>query len=330
MELEVRHLRLVDAIVAAGSVTKAADRLHLTQSALSHQLRDLEDRLQTPLFARVGKRMVLTPAGGRIHAIARRVLSELQACEEDVRQIGRHGRGVIRVCTQCNTGYYWLPPSLERFHHGHPGIEVQIRPEATMRPLEALLEGELDVAVVTDEVHDERFVTRPLFRDEQVVLVSPSHPLAKRRAIEPSALSGEHLMLYSAAPGHSFTLTRVLAPAGVQPARLSRVPLTEAIIEMVRAGMGVSVLPRWSIEPAIRDGLIKALRITEAGVFRQWTAVQLAARQEPPYIASFLDLLSTRAIPARAAQPGRSRRSGHRRSSQAGLAVAPARARAEP
>jgi LysR family transcriptional regulator for metE and metH len=306
MVLEVRHLKLIDAIVESGSVTRAAETLHLTQSAISHQLRDLEDRLETPVFARVGKRMVMTPAGHRIHAIARRIMTELRTCEEEVRQIGRHGRGLIRVCTQCNTGYYWLPSLLETFHQKHPGIDVQIRPEATLRPLEALLEGELDVAVVTDDVHDERFSTRPLFRDEQVVIVSPRHALAKRRVVEATALADQHLMLYSAAPGHSFTWTKVLAPAGVTPARLTRVPLTEAIIEMVRAGMGVSVLPRWSVEPAIRDGIIRALRITRHGVYRQWTAVQLAAREEPPYVRSFLDLLATRAIPARGRQPRRS------------------------
>src|SRR5262245_9880743 len=112
MELEVRHLRLVAEIAGTGSMTKAATRLYLTQSALSHQLRDIEARFKTPFFLRLGKRMVLTPAGERLLESARRILDDLGRAEEDLKRLAGHGQGVIRVCTQCNTGYSWLAPLL--------------------------------------------------------------------------------------------------------------------------------------------------------------------------------------------------------------------------
>ena len=108
--LEVRHLSLVNEIASTGSVTRAAERLHLTQSALSHQLRDIESRLGIQLFLRLGKKMVLTPPGERVLGAAKRVLDEIGRTEEDLKLMSQNGKGVLRLCTQCNTGYHWLPP----------------------------------------------------------------------------------------------------------------------------------------------------------------------------------------------------------------------------
>src|SRR5437762_8515296 len=115
MDLEVRHLQLVAAVADVGSLTRAGDRLHLTQSALSHQLRDIESRLGAALFLRVGKRLVLTPAGDRLLASARDVLERLRETEDDIRQMGLERRGVIRLSTECYTCYHWLPPLLTKF-----------------------------------------------------------------------------------------------------------------------------------------------------------------------------------------------------------------------
>src|SRR5918996_1002559 len=175
MELEIRHLRLVSAVAELGSVTRAAERLHLTQSALSHQLRDIESRLGLQLFLRLGKRMVLTPPGERVLGAARRVLDEIGRTEDDLRLMSQHGKGVLRLCTQCNTGYHWLPPLLQSFHRKYPGVDVQIMVNATERPLEALLEGQIDLAIVTSEVDDKRVLTVGLFEDELVAVVAPSH-----------------------------------------------------------------------------------------------------------------------------------------------------------
>lgn len=299
--LEIRHLTLVDAVAELGSVTRAAERLHLTQSALSHQLRNIESRLGAPLFTRLSRRMALTPEGERVLAVAKRVLDELRRAEDDVRGMSDAGRGILRLATQCNTGYHWLPPLLEGFNRKHPGVEVEIVVNATGRPIEALREGEIDLAVITDEdVNDPRVVVRPLFADELVAIVAPQHRFAKRAWITADDLAGEHLIMYKADRKQSYVFTRILIPAGLEPARVSQVPLTEAIVEMIKAGLGVGVLARWAVEPSIKTGAVNAVRITRRGVRRQWSAATLANRPDPKWLGEFIRLLSTPPLPAHA------------------------------
>jgi LysR family transcriptional regulator, regulator for metE and metH len=299
LTIEVRHLALVSEIAGTGSVTRAAERLHLTQSALSHQLRDIESRLGLQLFLRLGKKMVLTPAGDRVLSSSRRVLEELRRAEDDLRVMSQHGKGVLRLCTQCNTGYHWLPPLLQSFHRKYPGVDVQIAVAATKRPVEALLEGEIDLAVVTSSVNDKRLVLTPLFEDELVAVVSPDHPFARKSFVDPDDFAEEHLIIYSADRADSYTFSRILTPAGVEPARVSEVPLTEAILELVKAGLGISVMARWAIEPALRAGAARAVRVTKRGVFRPWSAVTLRDRPEPKWQREFISLLARQALPAK-------------------------------
>ena len=235
MNIDIRDCQMVAAIAASGSVTRAAGELNRTQSAVSHQLRGIEDRLGTPLFLRVGKRMVVTAAGERVLAAAHRVLEDIRATEEDVRRLGARETGVVRVCAQCNTGYHWLPPLVEVFRRRHPEIEVSLAVECTLRPLEALLEGRLDVAIVTQSVRHDQVRVRPLFEDEHAAIVAPDHPFAKRTFVRPEDFASERLLLYSSSPDDSFTFQTILRPAGVVPQRVTFVMLTEAILEMVKA-----------------------------------------------------------------------------------------------
>jgi LysR family transcriptional regulator for metE and metH len=298
MDLEIRHLQLIAGIAREGSVTKAAGTLHLTQSALSHQLRDIESRFKAPFFLRVGKRMVLTPAGRRILESATRILDELGRLEEEIRRIANNGEAVIRVATQCNTGYHWLPPLLTAFGRKHPRVSISILPDNTDRPVEALLDGQLDLAILTDEPSDPRLRLRRLFADEMIAIVSREHRLAARRWLSLRELAGEHLLLYSSSPDDSFVLTRVLGPAGLVPAHLSFIMLTEAMIEMARANLGVAVLPRWSAQKAIAGRAVVPLSITRRGIRRYWTAATLSAQVMSPSIADFIDLIVERAMPA--------------------------------
>jgi LysR family transcriptional regulator for metE and metH len=301
VDLEIRHLRLVAEISDAGSMTRAAERLCLTQSALSHQLRDIEGRFGTPFFVRLGRRMVLTAAGRRVLETARRVIGDLEHAEEDVRRLAGNSDGSIRVCTQCNTGYHWLAPLLTVFQRKHPRVAVHVAADATARPVEALVEGRIDLAILIDSVPDRRLRLRPLFTDEMVAVVARTHPLAGRRWVSAQDLAREHLLLYSSRPEESFLLRKVLAPEGLTPARVSFIMLTEAMIELARAGTGVGILPRWSAQRAIASGGVAALSITRRAMRRRWVAATLAAQPDPPYLVDFMDLLAERAMPARAA-----------------------------
>jgi LysR family transcriptional regulator for metE and metH len=302
VELEVRHLQLVAGISDAGTMTGAATRLHLTQSALSHQLRDIEARLGTALFVRLGRSMVLTDAGRRVLDSARRVLADLERTEEDVRRLAGHGEGTIRVCTQCYTGYHWLAGVLASFQRKHPGITVNIAADATDRPVDALFDGRVDLAILIDPARDRRLRLRPLFADEMVAIVAPAHALAKQRWVSPAVLAAEHLLVYSSAPEESFLLRRVMAPLNLTPRRVSFIMLTEAMTELARAGIGVGILPRWSAQRAIAAGSVVPLSITRRGMQRRWAAATLAAHSPPAYVDDFLDIVAERALPARSAR----------------------------
>ena len=189
MDLEIRHLKLVREVSAAGSLTRAGAALHLTQSALSHQLRDIESRLGTALFLRVGKRMMLTPAGERLLRSADEVLATIERTEDAIRQLGGAKRGVLRITTECYTCYHWLPPLLKRYRRAHPLVDVRIDAAATAAPIAHLLDGRLDLAIVSDPVRDRRIVVTPLFDDEMVVIVEPRHPLASRSYVRPEDLA---------------------------------------------------------------------------------------------------------------------------------------------
>ena len=296
MSLDTRHLRLVVAIAEEQSVTRAGERLHLTQSALSHQLRDVEERLGTPLFHRINKRMALTPAGERLLRSARQVLDELRQVEDEIAQIAAGDRGVLRISTECYTCYHWLPEVLKGFGRKFPRVEVRIVLEATHRPLQPLLKGELEVAIVSSRERDKRLIYQPLFEDEMVVIMSPRHPLAARAFVSATDFADQHLLLYTQ-PSESTVYQEVLLPAGVKPARVSEVQLTEAVIEMVAAGLGLSVLARWAVAGPLRSGKLAARPLTRKGFRRQWCAALLKTSSTPAYISEFVSLLARRSLP---------------------------------
>jgi LysR family transcriptional regulator for metE and metH len=153
---------------------------------------------------------------------------------------------------------------------------------------------------MTSEVTDSRLRAGRLFRDEQVALVAPQHPWAARRSIRPLDFAAEHLILYNVHRSTSDVFRRILAPEAVEPARVSAVPLTEAIVELVGAGLGVGLLSRWSVAPALESGKVVAVRIGPRGVYRSWSAVTLRGRQDPEWLKPFLDLVRAHALPVRA------------------------------
>jgi LysR family transcriptional regulator for metE and metH len=292
MDLEVRHLRLVQAVAAEGSLTRAGGVLNLTQSALSHQLRDIEARLETPLFLRVGKRMLLTPAGERVLKSAEDVLAALERTEQAVRTLAGSGQGVLRLATECYTCYHWLPPLIKRFRRQHPRIEIRIDPAATSDPVGHLIDGRLDLAIVSDPCRDRRVIVAPLFEDEVVGVMAPGHPLATRPYLRPEDFEGETLFTYS--PKEDSTVyQKFLLPAGVTPV-LQPLALTEAAIEMTKAGLGMAVLAWWVVEPVVRSGALRAVPMTRRGWRRTWSAATLKDLARVPQVKGFIELMAAR------------------------------------
>jgi len=304
--LEVRDLRLVTAVAEQGGLTRAGAVLHLSQSALSHQLADLERRLGVRVFERDGRRMVLTPAGERLRDAAIPLLDGLRRAEEEARGVASSRRGLLRLSTECYTCYHWLPPVLRAFRAIHPDVDARIVAEVTRQPVPALLRGEIDVAIVSDPVSDRRVRVTPLFRDELVAVVPPDHPWAQRRFVSGEDFGAEHLIRHSVPIADSAIWQEILLPARAAPRSDSEVQLTEAILEMVKAGLGVTVLARWAVAPDVARGALSAIPIGKRGMHRRWTAAVRRQKQVPPYIDEFIRLLARDAFPV-GASPGRRR-----------------------
>jgi LysR family transcriptional regulator for metE and metH len=300
MTLEVRHLSLVKAVAEAGNISRAGIQLHLTQSALSHQLQAIEQKLGVPLFLRHNKRMTLSKSGERLLRSAGQILEELNRVEEDIRLIASNKEGVLRVSTECSTAYHWLPSIVKIFKRKFPDITIQVVSEAAGHPMQYLIERKLDIAIIPRTIHDRQIVLEPLFQDKLVVIMHPDHPLAWKRYVTARDFADQHLFLYSErerTEDWTFYST-VLAASGVTPRQVSFIALTEGIIEMVKAGLGIAVFAHWAIDPELKRHSIKALPITGKGYIRQWNAAFLKDNVVPPHMDSFIKMLANRRMPA--------------------------------
>jgi LysR family transcriptional regulator for metE and metH len=291
MAITLRHLLLVDAVSEAGTLTAAARKLYLTQSALSHQLADLERRVGGAVFHRVGRRMVPTAIGLRILDSAQSMLKELQTLEDELRRHARGQAGLLRVTTQCYTCYHWLAEVLPRFREKHPGVVVQVVPEEANSALDALLEGRVDIAIAHRMADDGRLAFRHLFDDELVAVVPTTHPFARRRSLDAEDFAGEELLMHSAQLEDSYFFQTILFPAGVRPARVTEVRLTEAMLALIRAGAGIAVLSRWSVAPQRRAGELVTVRIGRQGIVREWFAARLRTDVVPIHVNDFIALV---------------------------------------
>lgn len=173
--MEIRHLRLIKSVVEEGSITKAIDKLHLTQSALSHQLKEAEYQLGTKIFLRQNKKLILTKAGEKIYQTAIEILEKLTDTQKQIKSMVFGEIGEIRISTECYSSYHWLPSVLKQFHLLYPNIELKIVVEATHYPLQKLLNNELDIAIVSDPIKNDSIDYVELFQDEMVMIVSESH-----------------------------------------------------------------------------------------------------------------------------------------------------------
>jgi LysR family transcriptional regulator, regulator for metE and metH len=291
MILEISHLQMVDAVARAGTVTRAAEELHVTQPAVSHRLRELEQRLGTTLFTRAGRRMRLTPEGVRLLESARRVLTELEAIEAELAQYRAGARGTLRVATECYLCYGWLPAICRRLESERPGIDIRVVPNVTRDPLPALLDRTVDVAIVYSLPRDSRVMTRELFTDELVAVVPERHPLARKPYLVARDFELETLVCHYAESDRSVFDREVLDVAAVKPHRVLEVQVTGAVIEMVRAGMGLAVLPLWALPAGRRESGLRVLRVTKKGLFRTWHVAVLADQVARPPTSALVRLL---------------------------------------
>ncbi|MEA5425512.1 LysR family transcriptional regulator [Arcicella lustrica] len=289
--MEIRHLRLIKAIVEEGSITKAIDKLHLTQSALSHQLKEAEYQLGTKIFLRINKKLILTKAGEKLYATANEILDKLSDTEKEIKQLIFGEVGEIRISTECYSSYHWLPSVLKQFHLLYPNIELKIVMEATHYPLQKLQENILDIAIISDPIKDENIKYVELFQDEMMMVVSENHPWAGKKFVVAEDFINEHLLIHSL-PLETVTVYQfLLEPAKVSPKKITPLPLTEASIEMVKADMGIMAMAKWALQPYLKNNSIKAIKIGKNGLKRKHYIAYMSNKTYPDYFQHFIEFL---------------------------------------
>lgn len=291
--MEIRHLRLIKAIVEEGSITKAIDKLHLTQSALSHQLKEAEYQLGTKIFLRTNKKLILTQAGEKLYQTAKEIIDKLSDTEREIKQLVYGEIGEIRISTECYSGYHWLPSVMKQFQQLYPNIDLKIVMEATHYPLQKLLANVLDIAIVSDPLKDNSIKYLELFQDEMMMVVSENHAWANKKFVVAEDFTNEHLLIHSL-PLETVTVHQfLLAPANVSPKKITPLPLTEASIEMVKADMGVMSMANWALRPYLKDTNLKAVKIGKNGLKRKHYVAIMNNRTYPQYFQHFIEFLQT-------------------------------------
>lgn len=290
MHIEFRHLRTVQAIHEAGGLARAADQLHITQSALSHQIKGLEDQAGVELFVRRSKPLKLSPAGMRLLKLARQVLPQVQALQEEFSGLRDGSTGRMHIAIECHACFEWLFPVLEQFRKNWGDVDVDIRPGLAFDALPALLKEEVDLVVSSDpeELPGVEFVE--LFDYAPVFVAASTHPLAQKPFVEAQDFRGETLITYPVERTRLDIFSQLLIPAKVEPAAIRQVELTAVILLLVASNRGVSVLPDWVVREVKYSSDYITRPLTETGITRRLYAAVRKDDLEKPFMKQLLKL----------------------------------------
>tara|TARA_R110001606_G_scaffold83958_2_gene191169 strand:- start:56 stop:985 length:930 start_codon:yes stop_codon:yes gene_type:complete len=291
--LELRHLTTLLTIEEAGSLVEAAERLHVTQSALSHQLKDLEHRLDAALIVRRTRPIRFTTAGLRLLELARDVLPRVKRTETELKRLAAGQSGRLHLAIDCHSCFQWLMPALDRFRETWPEVELDLSAAFGFAPLPALLRGDLDMVITSDPVQQEAVRYLPLFRYELVLAVATGSALAGQRFVSPEQLATQTLIAYPVERQRLDVFTAFLDPAGQQPQGLRTAELTPMMVQLVAAGRGVAALPNWALTEYLALKLVKAVRLGEGGVWRTLYAAVREGDHQVAFIQEFIDTAQT-------------------------------------
>lgn len=273
-KLDIKHLLVLQGLSDTGSVTETAARLGLTQSAVSHRLREAERRIGAPLMIKADGRVALTPEARRLRALSEHFLRELSALEQDIEDTFGTGKRIVRLGQATYSRYHWLPSFTDYLATAEPRLEIDLVGRATTRPFAALLEGWADVATVYGRPNTmDRLRWMKLGHDPLVAVMAPNHPLAETDLVDVDALSDERTFTYplSAEPG--FQWDAIMGSVSRPYQRVTQMPTPESVIDLLRAGYGISVFSQWAIEPELADGTLVARPLGEEALALDWWAV---------------------------------------------------------
>ncbi len=286
--VELKHLKTLTTLRDTGSLTATATALHLTQSALSHQLKDLEARIGGALFLRKTRPVKFTSEGEILLRLADDVLPRLAKAENELASLKEDVNGRLHMAIECHSCFQWLMPALREYQVAWPSVTLDFSSGFGFEPLPALIGGELDLVITSDiaprsEVHYE-----PLFDFEMRLVTATTHPLANRARIEPQDLADQTMLSYPVQKSRLDVVKHFLQPAGIEPARWKQSDNTLMLIQMVSAGLGVAALPNWAISEFSRQGLITSIPLGE-GLWRRLFAATRHADKDKRYLQAFFN-----------------------------------------
>ena len=287
--LEMRHLNTLMAIESAGSLLEAAERLHVTQSALSHQLRDLEHRLGVQLLNRRTRPVRFTTAGLRILQLAREVLPLTQQTERELKQLAAGRSGRLHIAIECHSCFQWLMPALDTFREQWPEVQLDLSAAFSFAPIPALVRGDVDMVVTSDPVDHEAVVYLPLFRYELIAALANQSPLAANKILHARDLADQTLITYPVERARLDIFTAFLDPAGVEPAAVRTAELTPMMVQLAAAGRGIAALPNWALADYNGLALVHTARLGDSGVWRTLYAAVRSEDTDTAYLSEFLD-----------------------------------------
>lgn len=295
MHIEFRHLRTIKAIHEAGGLARAAEMLHITQSALSHQVKGLEDQAGVELFVRRSKPMKLSAAGMRLLRLADQILPQVEALQEEFSNLRDGKTGRMHIAIECHACFEWLFPVLEGFRKSWPDVDVDIRPGLAFDALPALLKEEVDLVVSSDpeDLPGVEFVE--LFDYAPVFVAASNHPLAAKPYVDAADFRGETLITYPVERSRLDIFSQLLIPAKVEPAAIRQVELTAVILLLVASNRGVAVLPDWVVREVKYSSDYITRPLTAEGVTRRLYAAVRSEDLEKPYVQKLVSLARTEA-----------------------------------
>ena len=288
--LERIHLSIVQQVEQQGSLTAAAGVLNLTQSALSHSMKKLEQQLGTPIWLREGRSLRLTQAGQYLLAVANRVLPQLDLAEERLGQFAQGERGALRIGMECHPCYQWLLKIVSPYLAAWPDVDVDVKQKFQFGGIGALFGYEIDLLVTPDPLLKPGLRFVPVFDYEQVLVVAKDHRLARAAFVEPQQLTPEVLISYPVPIERLDIYNQFLLPAGVSPRRHKAIETTDIMMQMVASGRGVAAMPRWLVEEYAAKMPVVPVRLGPSGIPKQ---IYLGAREadvDVDYLRAFVEL----------------------------------------
>lgn len=288
--LEIRHLRSLVAIAETGKLAAAAAQVHLTQSALSHQVRAVEEHYGIALFTRTNAGLRFTTAGQRLLELARATLAQVAEAERDLKRLKGETRGELRIALECHTCFDWLMPVMDEFRKRWPEVEIDLVAGFHSDPLDLIRKNKADLVVASERPRGREYAALPLFRFEILAVLPVEHRLRARRRIEAADLEGETLITYPVPEERIDLIRQVLAPAGIKLKRRTT-ELTIAILQLVASRRGIAALPNWGVKNYVDYDYVVAKRIGAKGLWSDLYAITPKVNATRPYVEEFVSII---------------------------------------